>query len=646
MNAAANIKKALEIDPQAVKRKLVAFIKHKIKEAGAKGSLLGLSGGVDSSTAAFLCAEALGSDRVLGISMPEARVTDPHDVADAREVANKLGIEFRVIDITPAVLGVRRNLTDFRADALLPAANIKPRVRMTILYYYANLLNRLVVGSGNRSELRMGYFCYDEQTRAFTTEGLKHYTQLKPGDIALSLNLKNGKVEEKPIVGVYSFDYEGEMLHFTGKRTDLMVTPNHRMLICGRDGSLIFKPAEYCFGRRINLPIPATWEGKTTLPSSIDLNTFYDQNQLPWNAKRIEPLPTQEFLYLLGLFLGDGTAYRGVARAPIKTGLGQHHYIEFYRDERGRFATYPNPSLSWKAYNTHEIYFATPIGDPARRPLEQILQRHKIQYSSAPNVMRIHSRALYEIFRTCGHGARHKHVPKWVLRYPGWALEWLFKGLMDSDGSKGRGTYYTSSYQLALDLVEICVKTGRHATIHVRAPRESEYRGKKIRSGIAYEVTFPQKITQTSIYPDRMKKVHYAGTIWCPDIPETHNLLVERNGNFAFCGNTKYGDGAADLLPLGCLYKTQVKQLAAHFRVPKQIINKAPSAGLWRGQTDEAELGLPYEKIDMIYAGLDLGLKLDEVAKAAGVKKRDIRKFIERERRSAHKLTGPEIPKL
>lgn len=267
MDAAAKIKKTLKIDPRDIKSKLTAFIEEKVENAGAEGVVVGLSGGLDSSTTVFLCVKALGAARVLGVSMPEAGTTNPRDVADARSMANKLGIDFRMVDITPAVLGVRANLTDFRIGASLPAANVKPRVRMTTLYYYANLLNRLVVGSGNRSELCTGYF-------------------------------------------------------------------------------------------------------------------------------------------------------------------------------------------------------------------------------------------------------------------------------------------------------------------------------------------------------------------------------------------TKYGDGAADLLPLGCLYKTQVKQLAAHLGVPERIIKKVPSAGLWKGQTDEAELGLPYEKIDIIYAGLDLGLKQDKIAEAASVGKEDVKKFIERERRSAHKLTGPKIPKL
>ena len=61
---------------------------------------------------------------------------------------------------------------------------------------------------------------------------------------------------------------------------------------------------------------------------------------------------------------------------------------------------------------------------------------------------------------------------------------------------------------------------------------------------------------------------------------------------------TKYGDGGADILPLGNLVKGQVKELAGFLSIPQQIINKPPSAGLWEGQTDEGELGLSYEELD------------------------------------------------
>jgi NAD+ synthase len=107
---------------------------------------------------------------------------------------------------------------------------------------------------------------------------------------------------------------------------------------------------------------------------------------------------------------------------------------------------------------------------------------------------------------------------------------------------------------------------------------------------------------------------------------------------------TKYGDGAADIAPLGCLYKTQVLKLAEHLKVPEHVRLKVPSAGLWRGQTDEKELGISYEKLDQIYAGLDLGLKPSEISKAVGVKEGVVKKFVDRERKTRHKITGPKIP--
>ncbi|HEY33441.1 MAG TPA: NAD(+) synthase [Dehalococcoidia bacterium] len=61
---------------------------------------------------------------------------------------------------------------------------------------------------------------------------------------------------------------------------------------------------------------------------------------------------------------------------------------------------------------------------------------------------------------------------------------------------------------------------------------------------------------------------------------------------------TKYGDGGVDILPLGNLVKAQVREMATFLGIPREIIDKPPSAGLWPGQTDEAELGLSYEEID------------------------------------------------
>jgi NAD+ synthase len=90
----------------------------------------------------------------------------------------------------------------------------------------------------------------------------------------------------------------------------------------------------------------------------------------------------------------------------------------------------------------------------------------------------------------------------------------------------------------------------------------------------------------------------------------TLNYLVAGTGNrseLAVGYFTKYGDGAADILPIGGLLKRQVRELAAHLGLPHKIIDKPPSAGLWPGQTDEGELGISYEALDEIVDAIESG---------------------------------------
>jgi NAD+ synthase len=80
-----------------------------------------------------------------------------------------------------------------------------------------------------------------------------------------------------------------------------------------------------------------------------------------------------------------------------------------------------------------------------------------------------------------------------------------------------------------------------------------------------------------------------------------HNYLVCGTGNkteISLGYFTKYGDGACDILPIGDLYKGEVRELARELNIPENIIKKIPSAGLWSGQTDENEIGFSYEQMD------------------------------------------------
>ena len=118
--------------------------------------LVALSGGVDSSLTAALCVQALKKERVLGVLMP-ASFTPKQDAVDATDLAEMLGIETKKVEIDDicksfaSALEVSRSVAETR----IPLANIRARARMVILYYYANSLNLLVAGTGDRSSIRL-----------------------------------------------------------------------------------------------------------------------------------------------------------------------------------------------------------------------------------------------------------------------------------------------------------------------------------------------------------------------------------------------------------------------------------------------------------------------------------------------------------
>jgi NAD+ synthase len=132
---------------------IAGWIAERVSSANATGAVLGLSGGIDSALVSGLCARGLGAGRVLGIVMPCH--SSAADTADALLVAETWGIEAHTVDLTSiydAMIGL------LPPGSGLADANLKPRLRMMTLYHHANTLNRLVVGTGNKSELMAGYF--------------------------------------------------------------------------------------------------------------------------------------------------------------------------------------------------------------------------------------------------------------------------------------------------------------------------------------------------------------------------------------------------------------------------------------------------------------------------------------------------------
>jgi NAD+ synthase len=109
---------------------------------------------------------------------------------------------------------------------------------------------------------------------------------------------------------------------------------------------------------------------------------------------------------------------------------------------------------------------------------------------------------------------------------------------------------------------------------------------------------------------------------------------------------TIHGDMACAINPLGDLYKTQIRQLSRHLKIPEKILRKKPTAGLWIGQTDEGELGLSYAKIDKIlYQLVDMRKSKKELI-SEGFPKKAVERIIGLIRSSEFKRHMPPIPKI
>ena len=176
---------------------ITSWLHDRFSESGASMFVLGLSGGIDSAVVCGLCARAVGGERVVGVIMPSS--SNPDDAVSAAKVASAFGVKSLTVDLTPVSDALLSALPDANAIGLadeggnaaispvsgdevlivrddaavspvpveqadqatrqkLATANVRPRLRMTSLYYVANLVNGIVAGTGNKSEAMIGYY--------------------------------------------------------------------------------------------------------------------------------------------------------------------------------------------------------------------------------------------------------------------------------------------------------------------------------------------------------------------------------------------------------------------------------------------------------------------------------------------------------
>lgn len=175
------------------------MIRYSCWQSGLEKIVIGVSGGIDSAVTSVLCCRAIGSDRVLGLTLP-TDVTSPDDVRDATELCLSLGMDHRVISITP-ILDAYRGMPGFVETPGL-MGNLMARTRMVVLYYYANQEGRLVCGTSNRTEYLLGYTTkYGDN--AADLQPILHLFKTEVRDLARDLGIPGTIIRKTPSAGLW-----------------------------------------------------------------------------------------------------------------------------------------------------------------------------------------------------------------------------------------------------------------------------------------------------------------------------------------------------------------------------------------------------------------------------------------------------------
>ncbi|MEB2285332.1 MAG: NAD+ synthase [Myxococcales bacterium] len=208
----------MPLDAPELRRILAGFVRNEVRKVGGERVVLGLSGGVDSSLAAFLAAEALGPANVLGIRMPY-RTSSRESLEHAALVAEAIGIEIRTIEITPQIDAY---FTAFPDAAAVRRGNKMARERMAILYDQSVVWRGLVLGTSNKTELLLGYgTIYGDTASALNPLGDLYKTQVWA--LSERVGIPAPVVRKAPSADLWHGQTDEDELGFTYREVDRLL---------------------------------------------------------------------------------------------------------------------------------------------------------------------------------------------------------------------------------------------------------------------------------------------------------------------------------------------------------------------------------------------------------------------------------------
>ena len=421
-------------------------------------------------------------------------------------------------------------------------------------------LDELIGGgieTGSITEMAGSYGCHSEDTFVLTLDGIKSWREINVGDKILGVDDK-GFICETTVEKKFVYDYSGILYHFSSRRYDLKVTPNHTVFFKKRCRKHFeaFTAEEVAEGKGFyegHFPSRFGWKGDSQ--ETFDIHKFIQMRPLQSRGSpnpKLEPLKTNLFLELLGCYIADGF--------PHRTARG--HYVAFRAKKKRK-------------------------REMIRTLLTKLNLKFSEYYDLSGSKFVVFHQDLAEYFKRCGIGATNKQIPREIFSLNRRHLEKLFDSLMKSDGSHGY-QYYTSSKKLRDQMLILALAIGKTAFFTVR-----KYRfGGVIRNRLILQ-KHPQYYVNITPNPKayycqkhNLKKEPYKGKVWCFKTT-TGNFFTVRKGRVTLSGNSGKTEMAHQLsvnvqlprerggLEGSCLYFDTEKT----FR-PERIVEMARAAGL------------------------------------------------------------------
>jgi NAD+ synthase len=208
----------LTINTDIVRKKLSGFISSEMSRTGFKRAVIGVSGGIDSALACFLAAEALGAENVLAVRLPY-KTSSPDSLEHAQEIIKTTGVQSLTIPISEIADTLINQFPEMDA---MRRGNIMARVRMIILYDQSAAFNGLVVGTGNKTELLLGYTTlYGDSACALNPIGCLYKTQVR--QLSRAIGIPQTIINKPPSADLWSGQTDEGELGYTYEEVDRLL---------------------------------------------------------------------------------------------------------------------------------------------------------------------------------------------------------------------------------------------------------------------------------------------------------------------------------------------------------------------------------------------------------------------------------------